>query len=320
MKFGKKQQLYRVDLPKGTFSGKSMPEVLDLLAQGGFEPIDDLPDEAVSRGFVSALDETKGVKDDGIAFGDFWIAGFRTDQRKVDKKAAKVLLDREIRNSNHLWDKTMRKDKLEEITMSLLRKAVPIPSVQIMAFDPEGDTIYFTCPTTKKAEDLFEHISQILGIGYAGVDFAEPEGDEDERRAFLEHLWIASKNGRGLLFEPKSVAGEESTTQSTDETDLAFGRVNGKKCSSGSLTLENGVRVDLKSPTFHALRISLDIPDAEGDSKEDRAANLLGVLMGFYKETFERIRAEYANFRSSPGEGGEADEIFEQAARTVLGR
>lgn len=315
MKFAKKQQLYRIDVPEGTFSKGDMTTVLDGLSGFGFTPIDDDPEEASSQGFVSALDEMKDVKDDGIMFGDAYIFGLRTDTRKVDKKAVKVLLEREVRKSGRLWKRQEKKEREEQIMLELRRRAIPLPSTQLIFIMPQDDAIYVVANKQKKAEEIFEFLSQALNIPYNNVVFAEEE-DEETRAAFLEYLWTEHAEGRGNLFFPKSVSGGESTTQSTDEADLAFGRINGKKCACGEITLPTNVIVELKTPTFHAMKITAQIPDdAEAADKGEE----LGMLAGFYNDAFNDVRRMYDAFRNDPKDGDAMKNVFERTARNVLG-
>lgn len=308
MKFAKKQQLYRIDLPKGSLSERSMPDILDAFAKSAFEPIDDTG-ETSGSGFVSALDEDRNVKDDGISFGSVWLVGHRRDTRKADRKAAQVLLNREIRKGA-AYDRKGKKERLQAILEEMTAKAVPIPSTQIIVLDPSGDRVFVQAPRQKKAEEIFDEISRALDMTWSNVVFCE-DGEQENIRAFLEDLWIRSEEGRGPSFEPKSVSCDECVTTSGDSADLAFGRVNGKKCSSGILELESGVSVDLKDETLHSMKIALNLDNAPEDDGE-----ALGFMAQAFIEAFDEVDSLYNSFKSAGS--GDVSAAFERQARKIL--
>ena len=95
MKLPKKTTVWKTIFPQGTFSKSSSKDIESKIGRLSFKPIDNTLEE-INSGFVSIFDKDKSVEETGISLGSTYGLHLRTDSRKIDKKGAKVHLEKEI--------------------------------------------------------------------------------------------------------------------------------------------------------------------------------------------------------------------------------
>lgn len=305
MKYKKKQDVWQVRYPHGTFG--SADALAKKLAKRAFVPIYDAPDESLSMGFVPVDDMDGDIGNASILAGTNMVCALRKDVRKIDKAQAKARLDREIRKikgADGFVSRERKKEELEKIELEMMRHTFPIPTLSIVAFVPgkeasDDDCLYLPVNSETNLDAMMEVMKDVLG----NPDDEYPLGDAETAKNVLANLWEAYEGGRAndfIEFTPRTVSDETDSITASDYTDLAFGMINNdKRCTSGQIRLSNNVPVGVRTSCPNALRIGILLPaDRESTGDMDDLALQIDVI----HETFDAVSRLFRDNVEEPDE------------------
>lgn len=306
MKIPKKMKLWRVSYEPGTFSKIDFTEKID---QAAFKPIDDNPEETFSCGTASFDDLDDKALDFGISFGSWILFQWREDKRTADPKVVRRILEkrlRQMKKSGQMIGKATKTDLKEQIIVEQTRKAEPLPQVTPVYIHFTKNAIYYPVSSLKKLEAISEKIEEILGIEGGSPEMED--FDEDRASDWLESLWLDNISGK-KDFAPKSVGNEDVTTISDDAQDLAFGKVNNKKCKSGTWSL-NEASVDIGlNPRLLSVSLNLPKPEKDADMMEE-----MTMRLDMIADIFDIVEKHASGFAGA----GADDDVFRNQAEIVL--
>lgn len=294
-KLPKKFKLWRVVYDKGALSNLSLDEIRNRINAGAFQPIDDDPYTFSSKGVVSIIDIDHSTEQDDVAFGSWVMFNWRKDERKADKKAVDRILKKRIAKllkdtGGEFVSRNTKNEIKAQIVDELRSRSEPIPSVMPIYIHPESDSIFYPVSSEKKLEAIAEEIEGLLDTGRGQETIAD--FDTDMGMDWLENLWHSTMSGQlgpqtGLNFYPKTVGNEEAKTTSDDATDLAFGKLNSKRCLAGVIEYpdESTIAVNLNP---RQLSMTIMMEDAKPESAELWAEEL-ALRLDMVMEKFDTV-------------------------------
>ena len=181
---------------------------------------------------------------------------------------------------------------------------------------PGNDAAYFQ-GSFKKIEENVMTLLEALGKDTSGVEFS-PLGGEEDMRDILTGLWHEASLGHGdFTFEPRSVGSESGKTSSDDETDLAFGFVNGKKCTSGIIGLGDGEGASMTVKSKDASGVKYDLKLDKG-AIADMGEEADGTIAIMIHENYEKLRELLDSRRSASLDAGKIKSDFGKKARFTI--
>lgn len=140
------------------------------IAKHAFRDIDDSYEER-SVGWVSVanmFDSTFAYA--SYAAGDYLVLAMRIDERKVSSKVLAKFCQKEEERVKKMkqiprLSRAQRMEIKENVTLSLMKKALPMPAVYDMCWNLAENTVLFFS-TNQKAQEVFEEFfREVFGLG-----------------------------------------------------------------------------------------------------------------------------------------------------------
>lgn len=309
MKLPKKTTVWKTIFPQGTFSKSSSKDIESKIGRLSFKPIDNTLEE-INSGFVSIFDKDKSVEETGISLGSTYGLHLRTDIRKIDKKGAKVHLEKEIKASGRVWSRDEKRERLEQIHLKMLGQAIPIPTLQTIIIDHAKDIVYFQVNSEKQLEKILEIFSNAVGVPLKDIK-SHYDADPEDVSLFMEYAWANDE------LSPRALSNGAIKLSGDDSVDLAFGRLNGKRCTSGVMVLPSSIAVQLYSSSISNLTIHLEKSE---DPLEEGETDFLDFQIETIINAFIEVEKAFADFQKNDMKNAEKmlKEVFEQQVRDVV--